>query len=543
MNDDELSVYQNMTRNDSVGSIISNPKCFYLDPQNDFEPGGVLYIESMVTTVVNMICSLIATSGNAIIIFTFYKSDHLRSQSHLLLWCLAFADFTTGLIVQPFYGAYKIAHLAGHRATSCVLRIILETVAWFSAAMSCVLFATITGERYLALHYHLRYHEVVTTRKILIFIAYLVISTAILSLSRFAVNGVKPFLYINIFGLLSSLFTLFICYWKIYKQVRRHFCQIQAQSLLQYHLHLFHFFSVVPRSTYSGRQLLVGYWGQNGAGPANGPANYEKPLFEVCQTTKYDILAVSFVIVFFDSRNKGLPALNFAYHCETPVSPEYPFLLRCPEIEKGIKECQKRGKRVLMSIGGATGDGTLPDPDKAREFARTLFDLFLGGSGYQKIRPFGSAVMDGIDLDIEGGDYKYYPEFITELRTLMDNDQSKGYLITGAPQCPYPDHHMGPEKPGSGLEEAGQHVDHLYIQFYNNYCHTGAGNWFTETLDKWLAFSKRMKPHGPLIFIGMPAATKGASGAHFYRPPAELTTLYQVCGRYRMDIFITPKEK
>ena len=64
-------------------------------------------------------------------------------------------------------------------------------------------------------------------------------------------------------------------------------------------------FSVVPRSTYSGRQLLVWYWGQNGAGPANGPANYEKPLVEVCHTTKYDILAVSFVVVFFDARNKG----------------------------------------------------------------------------------------------------------------------------------------------------------------------------------------------------------------------------------------------
>lgn len=222
----------NMTFNDSVGSIIPNPKCFYLDPQNDFEPGGVLYIESVVTAVVNMICSLVATSGNAIIIVTFYKSDHLRSQSHLLLWCLAFADFATGLIVQPFYGAYKMAYLTGHRSVSCVLRIILETVAWFSAAMSCALFAAITGERYLALHYHLRYHEVVTTRKIVIFIAYLVISMAILSLSRFAVNGVKPFLYINIFGLLSSLFTLFICFWKIYKQVRRHFCQIQAQSLV-----------------------------------------------------------------------------------------------------------------------------------------------------------------------------------------------------------------------------------------------------------------------------------------------------------------------
>lgn len=231
MNDEELSVYKNISRNESVLAGSINPRCFFLDPVNDYEPGGLLYIESVVTTAINLICALIATSGNAIIIFTFFKSDHLRSQSHLFLWCLAFADFATGLIVQPFYGAYKIAYLAGHASASCVLRVILETVAWFSAAMSCTLFATITGERYLALHYHLRYHDVVTTRKILIFIAYLVITLAILSLLRFAVKGVEPFLYINIIGLLSSLFTLLICYWKIYKQVRRHFRMIQAQSL------------------------------------------------------------------------------------------------------------------------------------------------------------------------------------------------------------------------------------------------------------------------------------------------------------------------
>ena len=45
-----------------------------------------------------------------------------------------------------------------------------------------------------------------------------------------------------------------------------------------------------------------------------------------------------------------------------------------------------------MSIGGATGDGTLPTPSKAEEFARTLFHLFLGGSKYQNIRPFGRLV-------------------------------------------------------------------------------------------------------------------------------------------------------
>ena len=69
-----------------------------------------------------------------------------------------------------------------------------------------------------------------------------------------------------------------------------------------------------------------------------------------------------------------------------------------------------------------------------------------------------SAVMDGIDLDIEGGDYKYYPEFITELRKLMDDDQTKSYLITGAPQCPFPDHHLGPVNPGTGKQRCIQWV-------------------------------------------------------------------------------------
>ena len=72
-------------------------------------------------------------------------------------------------------------------------------------------------------------------------------------------------------------------------------------------IHFFILYYIIePLSASSGRQLLVGYWGQNGAGPAHGPANYEKPLIEVCKTTKYDILAVSFVVVFFDSRNKGI---------------------------------------------------------------------------------------------------------------------------------------------------------------------------------------------------------------------------------------------
>ena len=116
----------------------------------------------------------------------------------------------------------------------------------------------------------------------------------------------------------------------------------------------------------------------------------DKPQIQTKNKTelKREYHVISFILFFLF--HQGLPALNFAYHCETPVSPEYPFLLRCPKIEEGIKECQKRGKKVLMSLGGATGDGTLPSPDRAKEFAHTLYNLFLGGKEkYQDIRPFG----------------------------------------------------------------------------------------------------------------------------------------------------------
>ena len=58
--------------------------------------------------------------------------------------------------------------------------------------------------------------------------------------------------------------------------------------------------------------------------------------------------------------------------------------------------------------------------------------------------------MDGIDLDIEGGRGEHYPYLIRELRMLMDQKGDKRYLITAAPQCPYPDHFLEQEKTGLG---------------------------------------------------------------------------------------------
>lgn len=79
-----------------------------------------------------------------------------------------------------------------------------------------------------------------------------------------------------------------------------------------------------------------------------------------------------------------------------------------------------------------------------------------------------SAILDGVDLDIEGGSSVGYTQFVRSLRSIMDRDTRKKFIIAAAPQCPYPDHYLGP-----AFIDAATCFDEIYIQFYNNYCHTG----------------------------------------------------------------------
>nr|CAL36995.1 chitinase 2 [Hydractinia echinata] len=275
----------------------------------------------------------------------------------------------------------------------------------------------------------------------------------------------------------------------------------------------------------SNRHKIVAYWGQNAVYNSLKPRQYwEKDLVDFCRDYNYDIIVLSFLNVFFDRKNKDrMPGFNFAFHCETPVAPEYPKMFRCPKIEAGIKECQKNGKQVLMSLGGAVGRVGFSGVDEAKLFAYRVYHLLLEGTDLQAIRPFGSAIMDGIDLDIENGYYSYYTDFVKELRRL-EKAGSQKILIGAAPQCPFPDRLLGPSA-GRVLGDVPKLVDEIYIQFYNNWCHTGNERVFYGHVKKWVDYSK--KTDGPMIFVGVPGNKKASGNPLHYRTPSELAKIYQ----------------
>jgi chitinase len=160
--------------------------------------------------------------------------------------------------------------------------------------------------------------------------------------------------------------------------------------------------------------------------------------------------------IFFGTGNQ--PSINLANTCNPSDDAPFPntALPDCSFLAAGIKACQAKGKLVTMSLGGAAGQYGFTGDDQAKAFADTVWDMLLGGKG--KLRPFGDAVLDGIDLDIEGGSPNGYAAFATQLRSHYDADKSKKYILTAAPQCVFPDAYLG-----ETITKVA--FDALYVQF------------------------------------------------------------------------------
>ncbi|ORX86717.1 glycoside hydrolase [Basidiobolus meristosporus CBS 931.73] len=258
---------------------------------------------------------------------------------------------------------------------------------------------------------------------------------------------------------------------------------------------------------------LVTYWGQNTMGILNptDKSKWEKPLRDYCNDNTLDVINIGFMNVFNGDAG-NLPQINLSCHCGGTHFPGTT-LLSCPDVGEDIKYCQSKGKKVTMSLGGAAGSYGLDNDADGERFAKTVWDTLLGGSS--NTRPFGSTILDGIDLDIEAGVSTGYGAFIRKLRTYFDTDKSRKYITSAAPQCPYPDMFLG-----NALDEAW--FDMVYIQFYNNYCtpsipgHFNYGIW-----DHW-AKTKSVNPDVKL-FIGTLGNPK--AGSYGYMTPDELKPL------------------
>ncbi|KAM3352736.1 hypothetical protein ACQJBY_024124 [Aegilops geniculata] len=220
------------------------------------------------------------------------------------------------------------------------------------------------------------------------------------------------------------------------------------------------------------------YWGQNDG---------EVSLAKTCASGNYKFVVVAFLPQFGKGQK---PELNLAGHCD-------PSSGGCKILSKDIHSCQRRGVKVLLSLGGADGSYGLSSRGDAHQVAVYLWNTYLGGTRSSS-RPLGDAVLDGIDFDIEKGGSKFWGDLARDLKNL-----DKKVLLSAAPQCPFPDQW------DDGAIRTGL-FDFVWVQFYNNpECQISAGRGaFLAAWKRWESL-----PIGKL-FLGLPAS-KDAAGTGF----------------------------
>lgn len=175
---------------------------------------------SIIPIVFNTLTSVTALLGNFMVLITLWRTPSLHSPSNTLLFGLALSDLCIGFLSGPINAGFNIMHLRNSVHLKSCAPITLCTL----TAMSI--------DRYLALHLHLRYEQVVTERK----------TTGLLILVWFF-SGLYPLISsLDEKPVTSSLIasTIAICLlavsftWiKIYQVVRRHQAQIQDQMNAQ----------------------------------------------------------------------------------------------------------------------------------------------------------------------------------------------------------------------------------------------------------------------------------------------------------------------
>ncbi|KAJ1275623.1 hypothetical protein BS78_05G149500 [Paspalum vaginatum] len=221
-------------------------------------------------------------------------------------------------------------------------------------------------------------------------------------------------------------------------------------------------------------QLTV-FWGRN---------KDEGTLREACDTGLYTTVIISFYSVFGHGRYWG----DLSGH---PLS----------GVGADIKHCQAKGIPVLLSIGGGGGDYSLPTSGSAADVADNLWNAHLGGRRAGVFRPFGDAVLDGIDFYIDRGAPDHYDELARRLDGYNRFYRGrKGVRLTATPRCGYPDPRLE-RALGTGLFER------IHVRFYGDdgcaYAKGGTGG-VVRQWEKWTARYPNSQ-----VYLGLAAAESG----------------------------------
>ena len=180
--------------------------------------------------VLNFVFSPVAAFGNILVIRALWKASSIPANIKKFFLSLAVSDLAVGLFAQLMYAV--VLRMAGNGEHNCdLLCPTILTVCYFSSfLLACASFLNVTAiavDRLLAITLHLRYRELVTSRRVIIALVSLWL-TSVVTASLFVAVNSRSVIVIVICEFVGILLTT-VAYIHIYRVVRHHQNQIHSQ--------------------------------------------------------------------------------------------------------------------------------------------------------------------------------------------------------------------------------------------------------------------------------------------------------------------------
>ena len=187
------------------------------------------YSTFIANSVFNSFLSYTAIMLNVVTVIAIRKTSSLPKTLKTLLLSLAVSDVGVGLLVQPFYTSLLIKWIQKNNPgcnTAKAFYIIAHL--FFNSSFSNVV--AVSVDRFLAIHLHLRYQELVTHKRVVAVVISIWVLSAFVSFLVFWVPLDIHSFVISITGVLGLILTT-VVYIRIYLAARRHKNQIQVQQV------------------------------------------------------------------------------------------------------------------------------------------------------------------------------------------------------------------------------------------------------------------------------------------------------------------------
>ena len=193
---------------------------------------GDLRSTYIANSAVNIFLSYTAIMLNAVAIYAIRRTSSLPKTSKTLLLTLAVSDFGVGLLGQPFYASLLVKKVQQNNPSCSTYTFFSFIINVFSLA-SFLSVVALSVDRFLAIHLHLRYQELVTHKRVVAVVISIWLLSVFLPLTLLWVPLVI-YSFINLsLGVIGLLLTTVI-YIRIYLAVRRH--KNQRQALQVHHV-------------------------------------------------------------------------------------------------------------------------------------------------------------------------------------------------------------------------------------------------------------------------------------------------------------------